>query len=76
MLPPQVPKFVLIKKVVDSKLFPPNADARDGRSWFERSYIVLALILAAVAMSLIWNEQIVNFITFFANHLGSRFSST
>ena len=31
---------------------------------------------AAVALSLIWNEQIVNFITFFANHLGSRFSNT
>ena len=28
LLPPKVPKFVLIKKVVDSKLFPPNADAR------------------------------------------------
>ena len=45
MLPPQVPKFVLIKKVVDSKLFPPNADARGGISWFERTYIVLAMIL-------------------------------
>ena len=32
-LPPKVPKFVLIKKVVDSKLFPPNADARGGISW-------------------------------------------
>ena len=27
-----MPKFVLIKKVVDSKLFPPNADARGGIS--------------------------------------------
>ena len=32
-LPPKVPKFVLIKKVVDSKLFPPNAGARGGISW-------------------------------------------
>ena len=30
--PPKVGKFVLIKKVVDSKLFPPNADARGGIS--------------------------------------------
>ena len=36
-LPPKVPKFVLIKKVVDSKLFPANADARGGISWPARA---------------------------------------
>ena len=77
MLPPQVPKFVLIKKVVDSKLFPPNADARGGISCFERTYSLGSdsWMDAAIAMSLISNEHIVHFITFFANHLGSLFTS-
>ena len=58
MLPPQVPKFVLIKKVVDSKLFPPNADARGGISWFERLGSD-SWMDAALAMFIIWDDQIV-----------------
>ena len=44
LLPPKVSKFVLIKKVVDSKLFPPNADPRGGISWTASAFVSPRLI--------------------------------